>query len=273
MVYIETVQGRKDRPAGTPRYAVFDFDGTISLIREGWQEIMTPYFTEELMNTPEGRRMPVSQVENVCREFITLLTGKQTIYQCIRLAEEVDAFGGKPKDPQEYKDEYLRRLLIKIDGRIRGLEEGTIDPPDITVNGSFALLDMLESRGVSMYLTSGTDEEHVLKEASLLKVDRYFKGHIYGAQKEYRTFSKKLVIEKMMRDNRLEGSELIGFGDGYVEIENIAEAGGFAVGVASNERERKGIDSWKRERLIKAGADIIISDFSDVRQLEELLFG
>ena len=30
------------------RYALFDFDGTISLIRQGWQDIMIPYFTEVL---------------------------------------------------------------------------------------------------------------------------------------------------------------------------------------------------------------------------------
>ena len=28
------------------RYALFDFDGTISLIRQGWQDIMIPYFVE-----------------------------------------------------------------------------------------------------------------------------------------------------------------------------------------------------------------------------------
>ncbi len=38
------------RPGGAQefRYAVFDFDGTLSLIREGWQSIMIPYFASEL---------------------------------------------------------------------------------------------------------------------------------------------------------------------------------------------------------------------------------
>ena len=26
------------------KYALFDFDGTVSLVREGWQDIMIPYF-------------------------------------------------------------------------------------------------------------------------------------------------------------------------------------------------------------------------------------
>ena len=42
------------------RHGVLDFDGTVSLIREGWQQIMIPYFTQELADTPEGRTIPLS---------------------------------------------------------------------------------------------------------------------------------------------------------------------------------------------------------------------
>ena len=269
---METFTDRPNRPSAAPRYAVLDFDGTVSLIREGWQQIMTPFFTDELAATPKGRELPYETVEAICREFITLLTGKQTIYQCIRLAEEITAFGGTPLDPQAYKDEYSRRLLKRIDGRLKGLADGSIDPETLTVPGAYDLLDMLLRHGVTPYLASGTDEEHVLKEAHLLGVDKYFGPHIYGAQRAYKTFSKKLVIERLIRENGLSGAELIGFGDGYVEIENVREAGGFAVGVASNEHNRCGIDEWKRERLIRAGANLIIPDYRDLNALEAQLF-
>ena len=254
------------------RYAVLDFDGTLSLVREGWQQIMVPYFTAELCQTPEGRKMPRQQLELRAKEFITLLTGKQTIYQCIRLAEEITALGGTPLDPQAYKDEYHRRLLDRIDGRLKGLASGQIDPETLTVPGSYDLLKMLLRHGVTPYLASGTDEMYVLEEARLLGVDRYFGPHIYGAQREYQTFSKKMVIDRIIRENHLAGDELLGFGDGYVEIENVREAGGFAVGVASNESDRQGIDEWKRERLIRAGAHIIIPDYREIEELENDLF-
>ena len=112
----------------------------------------------------------------------------------------------------------------------------------------------------------------MLREAELLGVSRYFGGHIYGAQQDYKTFSKKMIIERMIRQNHLEGAELLGFGDGYVEIENVREVGGYAVGVASNEAERQGIDAWKRERLLRAGADAIIPDYRDLPALETALF-
>ena len=254
------------------RYAVLDFDGTISLIREGWQQIMIPYFAGELCATPMGRDMDPAELEKQAREFIFVNTGKQTIYQCIELAERVRALGGAPLDPQDYKDEYLRRLLEAIDHRLRGLEDGSLSPDDLMVPGSAALLEMLRRRGLSLYLASGTDDAHVKREAELLGVAHYFEGHIYGAQRDYKTFSKKLVIERILRENALDGPELLGFGDGYVEIENVKSVGGYACGVASNEAERRGIDDWKRERLIRAGADLILPDYRPLDALERFLF-
>ena len=255
------------------RYAVFDFDGTISLVREGWQQIMTPYFTDELAKTPKGKEMPYEELELIAKEFITLLTGKQTIDHCIRLAEVITEMGGTPEDPQAYKDEYHRRLLERIDDRLKGLADGSIDPETLTVPGSYELLDMLKRHGVQLFLASGTDEVYVLDEARLLNMTPYFGKHIYGAQRDYKTFSKKMVIDRIIKENNLGGSELVGFGDGYVEIEDVSGVGGFAVGVASNESERCGIDEWKRERLIKAGANIIIPDYREIDELEEFLFG
>ena len=263
----------RDGQRGNFRYAVLDFDGTVSLIRQGWQEIMTPYFTDELCATPMGRDLPREVLHEKAVEFITRLTGKQTIYQCIELAEEIKRLGGKAEDPQAYKDEYSRRLLERIDSRLQGLADGSIKAESLTVPGSYEMLDMLLRHGVTPYLASGTDEEHVLRETHLLGVDKYFGRHIYGAQREYKTFSKKMVIERIIRENQLNGSEMLGFGDGYVEIENIHDAGGFAVGVASDEEKRCGIDEWKRERLIQAGANIIIGDYRDIGALEALLFG
>ncbi len=270
---MQTIERCVDAPVGNFRYAVLDFDGTISLVREGWQQIMLPYFTDELYQTPGGRTLGEDGCYTLARDFVTRLTGKQTIYQCIRLTEEITRLGGTPLEAQAYKDEYHARLLRRIDHRLRGLADGSIDPETLTVPGSYALLQMLLDHGVTPYLASGTDEPYVLNEAHLLGVDRYFGPHIYGAQRDYKTFSKKMVIERILRENNLSGEHLLGFGDGYVEIENIRQAGGFAVGVASNEAERKGIDAWKRERLIGAGANIIIPDYRDIGALEQVLFG
>lgn len=255
---------------GKFKSALFDFDGTISLIREGWQMIMKPYFMEVLEQTPNAGSG--EDIESCVHDFVDFLTGKQTIYQCMQLAEEVKLRGGTPEDPQAYKDEYHRRLSIRIADRLAGLKNGTLDPRNLVVPGSFELLEGLRERDITVYLASGTDENYVLEEAELLGVTKYCNGGIYGAQKDFKLFSKKMIVNKIIETHRLHGYELAGFGDGYVEIENVKEAGGFAAGVASNEASRCGVDEWKRGRLIKAGADVIIPDYSQPEQLLDYLF-
>ena len=85
------------------RYAVLDFDGTISLIREGWQAIMIGYFTEELTKHSRRQgRLDEAALTAQAREMIFLHTGKQTIYQCIALAESGWGNGRHPAfDPQD----------------------------------------------------------------------------------------------------------------------------------------------------------------------------
>jgi phosphoglycolate phosphatase len=56
-----------------------------------------------------------------------------------------------------------------------------------------------------------------------------------------------------------------------VEIEEVRRAGGVAIGVASDEETRQGINAWKRQRLIRAGADIIIGDYRCQEPLFEIL--
>ena len=259
-------------PRGSFRFAVFDFDGTISLVREGWQQIMIPYFTDEMAACPGAKNIPREELSETARDFIYVNTGKQTIYQCIELAEKIAGFGGKALEPLEYKAEYHRRLELRIAGRIEELKANPAAAINHVVPGSFDILEALQKKGVTMYLASGTDERYVLQEAALLQVDRYFKG-IYGAQDDYKSFSKKKVIDRIIRENNLHGKELLGFGDGYVEIENIKGVGGFACGVATDEEKRCGVDSWKRDRLIGVDADIIIPDFTGTSELIAYLFG
>lgn len=261
----------KDLKKGKLKFALFDFDGTISLIRAGWQEVMKSYFFEVMQNAlPIENEISTMEMIN---DFVDYNTGKQTIYQCISLHDAIKQGGGVPQKPQSYKDEFHRRLLEKIQYRLTGLEHKTLDCKDWVVPGSYELLTALRKLGITLFLASGTDEVYVRNEAKLLGVSEFFNGGIFGAQTDYKMFSKKMVIDTIIQQNSLDGSEIVGFGDGYVEVENIKQAGGVAVGVASDEENRSGIiDQWKRKRLIKAEADIIIPDFSKTEALLAYLF-
>jgi phosphoglycolate phosphatase len=259
-----------DLARGKFRSALFDFDGTLSLIREGWPGVMIPMMVDVLRQT--GTRESDDELTAIVKEFVTQLTGRQTIYQMIRLAEEVRERGSQPLDPLEYKHRYLALLMDKIRSRLEALEAGRARPVDWTVPGTHQIVERLKGRGMTLYLASGTDLPYVRKEAGLLGLTPFFGENIYGALEDYKSFSKKLVIERILREHHLQGEELIGFGDGYVEIEEIKRVGGVAVAVATDEARREGVDAWKRERLIKAGADIVIPDFRCHEQLLNYLF-
>jgi phosphoglycolate phosphatase-like HAD superfamily hydrolase len=252
---------KADAPRAAIKAALFDFDGTISLIREGWQQVMIPMMVEFLQNMPAAE--DEAALTGVVTKFVTRLTGKQTVYQMIQLAEEIKQRGGQPKDPLEYKRIYLDRLWQRIENRVAGLKNNRLNPLEMVVPGSIDALAALREQGVTCYLASGTDEPYVLDEAQALGVAQYFNGGIYGARDDYKSFSKKMIIARVLHDNHLTGAGLVTFGDGFVEIENTVEVGGLAVGVASDEAARQGIDAWKRQRLIEAGAAIIIPDFSE----------
>src|SRR5882762_1560610 len=252
-------------------HVLFDFDGTLSLIREGWAEVMTPMFVELLPalagETDEVRRQ-------LCWDDIMRLNGKQTIYQMIQLVERIKERGGTPRDPLWYKREFLRRLDDRIRSRLDGLRDGTRHADDFLVYGARPLLEMLQRRGLPLYLASGTDEPFVKQEAELLDLTHYFGQHIYGALDNYQQFSKKMVIERILRENEVPGAQLLSFGDGYVEIQNTKEVGGLAVAVASDEAHNGSgrFDEWKRQRLLGVGADVVIPDFRDAAPLLERIF-
>jgi phosphoglycolate phosphatase len=259
-----------DLPRGRFRSVLFDFDGTLSLIREGWPQVMIPMMVEELRRT--GTRETDSDLHAAVEEFVMRLNGRQTIYQMMQLADEVRRRGGTPLEPLAYKHRYHDLLMARIEGRLADLRAGTATADEWTVPGSQDLLERLRRRGMALYLASGTDLKYVRQEAELLGVAPYFGDHIYGALDDHRNFSKKMIIDKILEENALRGEELLGFGDGFVEIEEVKHVGGVAVAVASDETARRGVNAWKRDRLVRAGADVVIPEYRQQDRLLSYLF-
>src|SRR5262249_1335877 len=180
---------------------------------------------------------------------------------------------GQPKDPIWYKNEYLRRLDQRIAHRIEGIRGGQLQRDTFLVSGARILLEQLQRCGFVLYLASGTDDRYVKEEAELLDLTRYFGPHIHGALDDYKKFSKKMVINRILRENKVPGQQLLSFGDGYVEIENTRQVGGLAVAVASDEANNGSgrMDEWKLRRLLGVGADVVIPDYQDSTALLDLI--
>ena len=261
---------RPGASARNARVVLFDFDGTLSLIRSGWMNVMVPMMVEILAELKSGETE--EQLKSVVEDFVWRLTGKETIYQMLALAGAVESRGGSPLSPLVYKQMYLDRLWEKIKTRVDALQKGQADPEDYLVPGSRALLEQLRDRGLKMYLASGTDEVFMKEEARLLGVTQYFEGGVYGALDDYQSFSKAILIQRILSSAEFQGHHFLGFGDGYVEIEEVKNVGGVAVGVASEEPGCARVDEWKRQRLIGVGADYIVPNFLCREELITSLF-
>ncbi|MBZ4665557.1 HAD family hydrolase [Mahella sp.] len=253
----------KDRPRA--RAALFDFDGTISTLRHGWESIMEPFMTEMIAG---GTTVDEDIVEEV-REYIDASTGIQTIFQMQWLVDAVKKYGRNPhapEDPWQYKAEYNRRLMEHVKKRITKILSEEKSAEDYLIKGSMKFLKALDERGIDIYAASGTDNADVVNEAHILGVDGYFK-EIAGAPAGRADCSKEAVLKRLINDYGLKGPEVMVFGDGKVEIALGRQAGTIAIGVASDEEKRCGINPTKRQRLIKAGAHAIIGDFEKTDEL------
>jgi phosphoglycolate phosphatase-like HAD superfamily hydrolase len=265
---IETI-----RPAIAPdaRVALFDFDGSLSLIRTGWMQVMIPMMVEILAELKTGETE--DQLRTVIEDFVWRLTGLETVFQMIELANQVKLRGGTPLEPLAYKHQYLDRLSHVIKDRIEALRTGQCHPDRYLVPGSRAILETLKARGLRLYLASGTDEIYMKEEADLLDVSRYFDGGVYGAIDDFNKFSKRILIQRILQSPDIQGDQLIGFGDGYVEIEEVKQVGGVGVGLATDEPECRKPDEWKRQRLIGVGADYIIPNYLGHEELLKKILG
>ncbi len=259
------------------KHAIFDHDGTISTLREGWEKIMEPMMTKAILGGRNGaadERM-VNRVKNRVREFIERTTGIQTIAQMHGLVDLVREFGlvaeGQILSAAQYKSVFNEELMTLVNLRLAKLNAGELDINDFTLKGAVPFLRALQHAGVRLYLASGTDEKDVKREAECLGYADVFDGGIYGSVGEVAKDAKKIVIKRILNEVNGAFDQLIVFGDGPVEMREARRNGAVAIGVASDELRRFGINLEKRRRLIRAGADALVPDFSQWQELWRLL--
>ena len=255
-------------PRGKIRHALFDFDGTISLIREGWQDVMLPMFVYILRNYTQTDETDEDRAV-VVRVFGDRLTGKQTIYQMIQLREEIEKRGGQAKDPLEYKYEYLDCLWQRIHTRVDALKSGTQQPEEYLLPGTVELLNALKKHGADLYLASGTDLPYVRDECGHCRSLFRLRTSMVPWM-NIKSFPKGRLFIKYWKKI---GSPVPNWSLSAMAMwKSKTPAVVIAIGVASDEAGRIGIDMWKRERLIKAGADVIIPNYVEYDALIRYLF-
>jgi phosphoglycolate phosphatase-like HAD superfamily hydrolase len=265
---VETIRHGAAAPGA--RAALFDFDGTLSLIRSGWLEIMLDMIVETLAALGTGES--AERLRGQAFDAVWPLTGKDTIYQMRAFARAIEQRGGTPLHPEIYKQRFLDRLFGVSEQRTADLRGGRAAPDQYLVPGARAILEELRGRGLTLYLASGTDDPRLQEEAVLLDIARYFDGGIYGALPDPQAFSKRMLIERIVSAPGMRPDRLIGFGDGPTEIEDLRRAGSIAVGMATDEPACQQPSPFKRTSLIASGADYIVPNYLCRQGLLPLLF-
>ena len=162
--------------------------------------------------------------------------------------------------------------MVSVNDRIERFNREERYLHDFSVLNSVEMLNELHEKGLNLFLASGTDEENVVIEANALGYGHFFNGGIFGSQGNEIGDAKRIVINRIIESGKCEGKNLMVIGDGPVEIIEGRRVGAFCIGVASDEIRRHGINYSKRTRLIRAGAHLIIPDFSQHKILLKHLF-
>jgi len=264
---IEFARSFKPRPV---RHVLMDWDGTTSLSRGGWADIMSTLYAEHLPRL-------AGENDAVRREFaraeLMTLNGKPSIHQMAHLAELVARRGGTPESAEEYHDEFQRRLGDAVRARLERVRQEPPGTDSLLVRGVRALFETLRARGIALTLATGSVLHEVRHETELLDVARYFDSTHGPDSLTDRTFSKRAVIASLVHERGVDGATLLAFGDGPVELVETKAVGGIAIAVASDEDNHGSgrMDEAKRETLLKAGADGVVADFHHAQQIVEAL--
>ncbi len=264
-----------------PKVCIFDHDGTISVLREGWEEIMLETMIEVIAGDKYNSlsKEEIKKITDQSKSLIEKTTGVQTIIQMQELVKLIDLNNYVKKedilDAWDYKKIYNDKLLKKVAKRREKLANGQLNIDDVTIKGAVKTLIKLIANNTKTYLASGTDVEDVIKEAKALGYAQFFTGGINGSEGDISLDPKRKVIQNLIKEientNNIKINECVVFGDGPVEMREAKKHGLIAIGIMSDETRRWGKNLSKRERLILAGADILIEDFSSFSQLSKLL--
>ncbi len=255
------------------QHCIFDHDGTLSTLREGWEKIMEPMMVQAVLGPQYATADAAlfARTTKEVRSFIDRTTGIQTLVQMKGLVELVRQSGFVEEDQildeHGYKRIFNHDLLQMVGKRMEKLGSGELDPMDFQIKNAVLLLRELHRRGIKLYLASGTDEADVIAEAKAMGYADLFEGRIFGAVGDIKVEAKKMVLERIIRENNLAGHQFATFGDGPVEMRETRKCGGFCIGVASDEVRRFGWNMAKRSRLVRAGAMLVVPDFSQLTAL------
>ena len=149
------------------RHAIFDHDGTLSTLREGWSDVMAPMMVRAVLGPAYGATGPavVADVRREVDDLIDRTTGIQTLMQMKGLVELVVRRNFVPDaavlDEHGYKAIYNDLLLERVRKRLEKIRSGELAREDFHMKNAIPILAAMRDAGLTLHLASGTDEADV----------------------------------------------------------------------------------------------------------------
>jgi phosphoglycolate phosphatase-like HAD superfamily hydrolase len=255
-----------NRPKQRPVVAAIDFDGTLSLVRMGWQVVMHGVMKRAL--APYHPHL--DRLDAEISGYIARSTGQPSIIQMAWVDEHVHLYGGPHHGAQQYLDEFSDAMRDRIDARIATMTT-THSADHHMIRGARAFLGRLADNGVRIALVSGTEHHHLVRESTALHIAEYFDAGIYGPGGHAPGFTKAEAMAALVERYELVPGQLLSVGDGPVEISAGKSLDGYCIAVASDE-ESGTLDLHKRAHLLHAGADAVVVNFDSLESIIALLF-
>jgi phosphoglycolate phosphatase-like HAD superfamily hydrolase len=255
-----------NRPQRQPIVAAIDFDGTLSLVRMGWQTVMHRVMKDALAPL----HPQLDRIDAEIHSYIARSTGQPSIIQMAWVDEHVHLYGGPHHGAQYYLDQFSHAMSDRIDERLVSMTNRT--QADVhMIRGARAFLEHLATRGVHMALVSGTEYHHLVRESTALGIIEFFDAGIFGPGGHAPGFTKAEALASLVERYALLPGQLVSIGDGPVEISAGRSLDAYCIAVASDEASGE-LDSHKRVHLVNAGADAVIANFLPLDRLTSLLF-
>ena len=243
------------------KIAIFDFDGTISTLRFGWEKLMKPLMLKSIHGNPPYPK----KLEEEIDKYIDYSTGLQTLCQMEWLSKKAIDYGKiKALTADEYKSQYTSELKKNVIENMKSVESGFNKKDNFLMGAAFKFLEYLYEKKIKLILFSGTDQKDVEEEAKFLGIKPFFKDNIYGARKTIEEFSKEKLINEILNENKIQNDQILVVGDGPVEIKLAIDNNLLELGIAGNEDQSVGFDQRKLERLKNIGARYIVKNFREI---------
>jgi phosphoglycolate phosphatase-like HAD superfamily hydrolase len=140
------------------KHCIFDHDGTLSTLREGWEQIMEPMMLRAILGAQYDivSEAEFQRVREAIKQFIDRTTGIQTLVQMKALGELVRQCGYVPAseilDEHGYKHVFNVELLQMVESRTGKLKRGELMASDFQIKNARELLQELHRKGVKLYL-------------------------------------------------------------------------------------------------------------------------